>query len=227
MPKLHYFDLYGRAEAARQAFTIAGVAFEDNRIGGEDWATLKASGKCEFGSMPMLELDDGTCLSQSMPIMRYVCKVYGGDKMIHSGDALAEWNADSLVAYWSEDFVGKKGPLIFKYVFNPAADAVERDAEFTKVNEEMPAVFAKMEAKFAKVDTKFLLGDKPSHFDICLGVSMCSMYQENGDDDKLKVWKTGYRTLIENGSYPKMNAFSQNYRALIADYLAARPKCTI
>jgi len=53
------------------------------------------------------------------------------------------------------------------------------------------------------------------------------MYQENGDDDKLKVWKTGYRALIENGSYPKMNAFSQNYRALIADYLAARPKNTI
>jgi len=167
MPKLSYFDLYGRAEATRQAFTIAGAEFEDNRIGGEKWAELKASGKCEFGSMPILELDDGTTiLSQSMPILRYVCKVYGGDKLCQSGDALAEWNADSLVAYWSDDFIAKKAPLLFKYIFNPAADVAERDAEFAKVVEEMPAVFDKMEPRFAKVDTKFLLGDKPSHFDI-------------------------------------------------------------
>ena len=132
MPKLSYFDLYGRAEASRQAFTLAGVAFEDNRVAGESWMALKNSGKCEFGSVPLLELDDGTCLSQSMPILRYIIKTWGGDKIQQgSSDALAEWNADSLVAYWSEDFVGKKfGPLIFKYVFNPNADAAERDAEW-------------------------------------------------------------------------------------------------
>ena len=227
MPKLSYFDLYGRAEAARQAFTIAGVAFEDNRVSGDSWKELKESGKCEFGSVPLLELDDGTCLSQSMSILRYVCRVYGGDKIQQSGDAMAEWNADSLVAYFSDDFVEKKfSPLIFKYVFNPTADAAERDAEFTKILADVPDVLAKMEARFAKVETKFLLGDKPSQFDIQLGVSVSSIYQEK-DDDKMLVWKNGFKALLENGSYPKLNAFSQNYRALIADYLAARPKCTI
>ena len=49
MPKLSYFDLYGRAEASRQAFTLAGVAFEDSRVSGESWAAFKASDKCEFG----------------------------------------------------------------------------------------------------------------------------------------------------------------------------------
>ena len=107
MPKLYYFDLYGRAEETRQAFTLAGATFEDIRVSGDSWKELKESGKCEFGSVPMLELDDGTCLSQSMPILRYVVKVYGGDKLIQGGDALAEWNADSLVAYWRDDFFDK------------------------------------------------------------------------------------------------------------------------
>ena len=81
MPKLYYFDLYGRVEASRQAFTIAGVAFDDVRVTGDSWKELKESGKCEFGSVPMLELDDGTCLSQSMSILRYICKTWGGDKI--------------------------------------------------------------------------------------------------------------------------------------------------
>ena len=136
MPKLSYFEFYGKAEASRQAFAIAGVAFEDHRIpmGGSGHADMKAAGKCEFGSLPVLELEDGTLLSQSMPILRYVCKTWGGDKIQQDGDAMAEWNADSLVAFWGEDFIGKNiSPLFFKYVFNPNADAAERDAEFEKV----------------------------------------------------------------------------------------------
>ena len=107
MPKLSYFEFYGKAEASRQAFTIAGVAFEDIRVSGDAWKELKASGNLEFGSVPMLELDDGTRLSQSMPILRYICKAFGGDKITQGGDALAEWNADSLVAFWNDDFIGK------------------------------------------------------------------------------------------------------------------------
>ena len=83
-----------------------------------------------------------------------------------------------------------------------------------------------MEARFAKVDTKFLLGDKPSAFDIQIGTYITANYQEK-DDDKLLVWKNGFKALLENGSYPKTRAFVDNYRALLADYLAARPKCTI
>jgi hypothetical protein len=83
-----------------------------------------------------------------------------------------------------------------------------------------------MEARFAKVNTKFLLGDKPSHYDILIGSSMTYFYQDNGDDCKMLLLKNGVKALLENGSYPKTKAFSDNYRAYIADYLAARPKRT-
>ena len=107
MPKYHYFDLFMSGEAPRQAFTIAGVDYEDIRLTGDAWKTFKESDKCEFGTLPILELDDGTLLSQSVPILRYICNVFGGNKICQGGDALAEWNADSLVAYWIDDFLGK------------------------------------------------------------------------------------------------------------------------
>ena len=72
MPKLYYFDLYGRAEAARMAMVYSGVQFEDIRVTGDSWKALKESGNLEFGSVPMLELDDGTKLVQSMPIVDYL-----------------------------------------------------------------------------------------------------------------------------------------------------------
>jgi hypothetical protein len=48
MPKLFYFDLYGKAEDLRQAMVLSKVDFEDVRVTGDSWKELKASGKCEF-----------------------------------------------------------------------------------------------------------------------------------------------------------------------------------
>ena len=107
MPKLYYFDLYGRAEVSRQALTLSGVAFEDVRVTGDSWKELKASGKCEFGSVPVLELDDGTRLAQSTSILRYINWTWGKDKLQQSDDALKLYNADSLVEYWTGDHAPK------------------------------------------------------------------------------------------------------------------------
>ena len=49
LPVLTYFDLYGKGEAIRMAFSHAKVEFEDNRVGGESWLAFKSSGKCANG----------------------------------------------------------------------------------------------------------------------------------------------------------------------------------
>ena len=72
MPKLYYFDLYGRAEPLRMAMVYCGVQFEDVRLTGDSFKTLKESGSLEFGSVPMLELDDGTKLVQGGAILEYL-----------------------------------------------------------------------------------------------------------------------------------------------------------
>merc|ERR1712166_452268 len=92
-PKLYYFAIYGRAEPIRMALTLGGVEFEDHRVNHEESKALKESGKLEFGQMPMLELDDGTCLCQGAAILNYLNSSICKDGLQQSDDALANYNA--------------------------------------------------------------------------------------------------------------------------------------
>mmetsp|Transcript_44145 Transcript_44145/g.44796 ORF Transcript_44145/g.44796 Transcript_44145/m.44796 type:complete len:93 (+) Transcript_44145:64-342(+) len=62
MMTLTYFDLMGRAEAARMVLTHGQVEFHDHRVSGESWAAFKASEKCPSGQLPVLEDEDGVCM---------------------------------------------------------------------------------------------------------------------------------------------------------------------
>jgi len=74
-PKLVYFDIDGaRGEAARLAFVIGGVPFEDDRVKFADWQGRKSN--TPFGALPVLELD-GQTVAQSNGINRYVGKLAG------------------------------------------------------------------------------------------------------------------------------------------------------
>ena len=75
--KLYYFDFHGGAgEPIRNAFRIGKIAFEDARVPSAEWPALKASDKCIYGQMPILEID-GTPYAQSMAILRFVGKITG------------------------------------------------------------------------------------------------------------------------------------------------------
>lgn len=65
--KVHYFDLYGRAEAIKMALWKAGAPYKVNSVGdlfdvSDEWKELKASGKLPYGQVPALEMSDGTFL---------------------------------------------------------------------------------------------------------------------------------------------------------------------
>lgn len=86
MPKLvlTYFDFDGnRGEAARLVMRLGGIAFEDKRIPGKDWAALRD--KTPFQALPILEVD-GKVISQSNTINRYLGKLAG----LYPKD---DWNA--------------------------------------------------------------------------------------------------------------------------------------
>lgn len=73
--KLIYFDMHGgRGEPIRLALAMAGVPFEDERFGFEQWPERKES--MPFGAVPVLEVD-GKPLAQSNAITRYVGKLTG------------------------------------------------------------------------------------------------------------------------------------------------------
>jgi glutathione S-transferase len=73
--KLNYFDFHGgRAEPARLALHIGGIAFEDNRFGFPEFAEFRKS--TPFGQVPTLEVD-GAQITQCDAILRYAGKLAG------------------------------------------------------------------------------------------------------------------------------------------------------
>jgi hypothetical protein len=58
--KLTYFPVCGRGGPLRQAFTIAGVNFEDERITFPEFGARKAADAFPYGMVPVLEV---SCMS--------------------------------------------------------------------------------------------------------------------------------------------------------------------
>ncbi len=73
--KLTYFDFHGgRAEPARLAFHLGGIAFEDHRFAREEFAEVRKT--TPFGQVPVLWVD-GVAVTQSDAIARYAGKLAG------------------------------------------------------------------------------------------------------------------------------------------------------
>ncbi|KAH6592946.1 hypothetical protein BASA61_004406 [Batrachochytrium salamandrivorans] len=73
--KLTYLNIKGRAESSRLALHIAGIPFEDERIGYATLVDMKQS--YPFGQVPVLLVNDTIQIAQTHAILRYV-GVLGG-----------------------------------------------------------------------------------------------------------------------------------------------------
>jgi glutathione S-transferase len=105
---LTYFEMYARAEKIRMALTVCGVEFVDTRVTGDAYKAFRnESGKCEFGGLPVLELEDGTCLSQTEAILRYIENTWGKTGLQQNDDVMVVYQADKLREYFLGDFVNK------------------------------------------------------------------------------------------------------------------------
>lgn len=73
--KLSYFDFHGgRAEPARLALAIGGVAFEDHRFSYPEFAEIRKN--TPFGQVPTLQVDE-VQVTQCDAIIRYAGKLAG------------------------------------------------------------------------------------------------------------------------------------------------------
>lgn len=70
--KLTYFDFHGgRAEPVRLALHLGGIAFDDHRFPGAEFAAIRQT--APLGQVPVLEVD-GVQVTQSDAILRYAGK---------------------------------------------------------------------------------------------------------------------------------------------------------
>lgn len=89
--RLVYFGIPGRAEAIRLALAIGGVEFEDERIPFPAWGKVKHT--TPWGTVPVLELADGSRLAQARSVLRFVGKHTG----LYPGDPLVAQRVDELM----------------------------------------------------------------------------------------------------------------------------------
>eukprot|EP00049_Salpingoeca_infusionum_P002725 m.59193 g.59193 ORF g.59193 m.59193 type:complete len:210 (-) comp11756_c1_seq2:115-744(-) len=93
--KVTYFNGAGRAEAMRVLLHLAGIDFEDERIAGVDWPTVKPT--MPLGQMPVLTVD-GKPHTQSMAGARYAAKL----AKVYPEDPLQALKVDEFVEIVSE-----------------------------------------------------------------------------------------------------------------------------
>eukprot|EP00567_Pseudictyota_dubia_P008200 CAMPEP_0197434520 /NCGR_PEP_ID=MMETSP1175-20131217/2231_1 /TAXON_ID=1003142 /ORGANISM="Triceratium dubium, Strain CCMP147" /LENGTH=221 /DNA_ID=CAMNT_0042963269 /DNA_START=152 /DNA_END=817 /DNA_ORIENTATION=- len=88
--KLTYFAIPGRGESIRLALKLNDTPFEDNRVEFSQWKELKPT--TPFGSLPYVELADGTVIAQQRAILRLVGKETG----LYPEDPVAAAKVDQL-----------------------------------------------------------------------------------------------------------------------------------
>lgn len=103
--KLTYFAGRGRGEFIRLAFVIAGVEFEDCRMDFKEWQAFKATGKCPFNQVPILEIKEDAnsepiVLSQSVAIFRYLANEFGLAPESNLGKGRADMIVDGVMDIW-------------------------------------------------------------------------------------------------------------------------------
>ena len=127
--KLSYFDFHGgRAEPARLALSVGGIAFEDHRFAFPEFAELRKS--TPFGQVPTLHVD-GFQVTQSDAITRYAGKLAG----IYPTDAFQALLCDEVLSV-IEDASIKLVPT-----FRMTGDA-QKEARLALVNDSMPVYLA-------------------------------------------------------------------------------------
>ena len=147
MVKLYYFDLFARAEPMRMALWKAGVEYEDIRVTGQSWTDFKK--ESEFGQIPVLELDDGTRLSQSRAILNYLGSTY---KLV-SDDIMENYKGEKAANYFMGDY-------LMKYVVPSMFAPEEKRADLNKtlLETHIPKMLNDISSKCLG-DTKFLCGE--------------------------------------------------------------------
>jgi glutathione S-transferase len=132
--KLNYFDFHGgRAEPARIALHLGGIAFTDHRLSFPEFAEFRK--QTPFGQVPTLEVD-GVHVTQCDAINRYVGKLAG----LYPTDPLQALLCDEVM-FVVEEASARLGPT-----FRMTGDE-QKAARLALVNGSMPVYLGWLQAQ--------------------------------------------------------------------------------
>ena len=171
--KFHYFPLNARGAITRAILSAAKADWENLPVQFDQWPTVKTSGLCEFGQLPILEHGDKK-LSQSMAIELYVSRLFG----LMGKTADDEYQITSLLCTYEDLF------MVAHNIIWPRNEKEKNNKE--KITEqfiEKYTFFIKkiQERYIAHGKGKYFLGESFSLADIYLAVmisSFCCVMKE-------------------------------------------------
>ena len=129
--KLTYFPVTSRGESVRLALALSGIPFEDVRIPLPQWRELKPT--TPWGTLPVLELADGTVVGQSRAITRLVAKgtgLYPDDEVLAAFVDECMDGADDIMSVTYQQGAGLSGA---EKIAKRAAACLEGGATYVSV----------------------------------------------------------------------------------------------
>ncbi|MDD5029765.1 MAG: glutathione S-transferase family protein [Rhodoferax sp.] len=160
--KLTYFDIHGgRAEPARLALAIGGIAFEDHRFAFPEFAEVRKT--TPFNQVPTLHVD-GVQVTQCDAILRYVGKLAG----LYPTDPFQALLCDE-VTYVVEEAGVKLGPS-----FRLTGDA-QKEARLALVNGSMPVYLAWLQNQLIAHGGEFFADNRLTVADLKVFVDVRSL----------------------------------------------------
>jgi prostaglandin-H2 D-isomerase / glutathione transferase len=195
-PKLIYFDApVSRGEECRLALHLAGVDFEDVRIGGAAWPAMKE--EMPYGGLPVLELPAQPPLAHSNAILVLIGRRYG----LHPADDFEAARHEGMMQH-VEDLRAAVTPTL------RMADADKRTAREAMVKGFLPAWARSAERniisepffggpKLHVVDLKlhmavrWFVGGNVDHIPATIFASypkLTGVYEAVREDPRVKAW---------------------------------------
>ncbi|EER15147.1 Glutathione S-transferase, putative [Perkinsus marinus ATCC 50983] len=154
---LHYFDVPGAAEPIRLAFAVSGIPFKDRRIPFAEFPAIKS--EFPLGQVPVLELKDGTMITQGYAILRYVGSLNPSAGLYPQSDLMKRLRIDELMDMVKDTHVKLAATMKMD-------EEMKMKTRKALAEEEIPFVFGKLDEMIG--DKKFATGDEMTIADLLL-----------------------------------------------------------
>ena len=170
--KLSYFDFHGgRAEPARLALAIGGIAFDDHRFSFAEFAEVRKT--TPFGQVPVLAVD-GVQVTQCDAITRYAGKLAG----LYPTDAYQALLCDEVM-YVVEEASAKLGPS-----FRMTGEE-QKAARLALVSGSMPIYLGWLQNQLLAHGGKFFADNRLTVADLKVFVDLISNERQPGSSGEL------------------------------------------
>lgn len=167
--KVYYFDVMARAESTRLLMWKWGVPYEDVRLNMDQWRKMKAEIAPQgHTGMPILELPDGTKLSQTAAINNYIATM----AKLHPKDPKDVFKGEILFECFIRD-----GGKIWSPAGKLPADEPERSEAMREKKEVIWPTIIKAFERYMPDDKKFIAGDTMTTHDYTTGMFLINVFK--------------------------------------------------